>query len=291
MLVSPLPGADRTQVLEAIREVATGAFNLRGSSGADPYQEYVRWANDSAQKLSNLISPADIERLVLTRRYWLLQSMEAAWGSASARILMNAELVERVRDLEAAQQALQQQIDRWSRPGVFVVPDTSFYITHPVKLEDAVEGDDLFGHLDLASFEGVHFLVPIVVIDELDGLKRSRGDVGWRAGYTLAVFDKRLRDPTRPATLRPADEITGTGSGTFREAITVEILFDPPRHARLPINDDEIIDRALAVQVLAGRDLTVVTYDTGQSMRARAAGLRVVKLDVERGPGPPSKTA
>jgi hypothetical protein len=28
--------------------------------------------------------------------------------------------------------------------------------------------------------------------------------------------------------------------------MTVEVLLDPPGHARLPINDDEIIDRALA---------------------------------------------
>lgn len=59
--------------------------------------------------------------------------------------------------------------------------------------------------------------------------------------------------------------------------MTVELLFDPPGHRRLPINDDELVDRALAVQSLAGR----VTFDTGQASRARAAGLQVVKRKPE----------
>ncbi len=74
--------------------------------------------------------------------------------------------------------------------------------------------------------------------------------------------------------LRPEDfsAIDNQTGGIPRGEMTVEIVFDPPGHARLPINDDEIIDRATAVQALAGRDVTVLTYDTRQSMRARAAG-------------------
>ena len=58
----------------------------------------------------------------------------------------------------------------------------------------------------------------------------------------------------------------------------MELVFDPPGHIRLPINDDEIIDRALAVEPLAARRVTLLTYDTGQSMRAQAAGMPVKKL-------------
>ena len=58
----------------------------------------------------------------------------------------------------------------------------------------------------------------------------------------------------------------------------MDILFDPPRHERLPINDDEIIDRALAAQGLAGTPVTLLTYDTSQAARGRHAGLAVNKL-------------
>jgi predicted ribonuclease YlaK len=123
-------------------------------------------------------------------------------------------------------------------------------------------------------------LVPIVVIDELDGLKQHRDNkVRWRAGYTLAVLDRVLPRPTAVAPLREADFSALSSGGIPRGEISVEVLFDPPGHVRLPINDDEIIDRALAVVPLAVREVTLVTYDTGQCMRARAAGLDAKKLN------------
>jgi hypothetical protein len=58
----------------------------------------------------------------------------------------------------------------------------------------------------------------------------------------------------------------------------MDILYDPPRHERLPINDDEIIDRALAAQGLTGAPVAMLTFDTSQAARARHAGLAVKKL-------------
>ncbi len=48
---------------------------------------------------------------------------------------------------------------------------------------------------------------------------------------------------------------------------------DPPGHVRLPHADDEIVDRLAAVRALAGRQVTLVTYDTGMAFRAGLAGL------------------
>ena len=71
--------------------------------------------------------------------------------------------------------------------------------------------------------------------------------------------------------------------GLTRGEVTIELVFDPPGYVRLPGNDDEIIDRALAVEPLADHKVTLLTYDTGQSTRARNAGLRVVKLSQDIG--------
>lgn len=68
--------------------------------------------------------------------------------------------------------------------------------------------------------------------------------------------------------------------------VTLEILFDPSGHVRSPISDDEIVERAVLVQALAGREVTLLTYDTGQSTRARAAGLTVIKLSKDLGSEP-----
>lgn len=66
------------------------------------------------------------------------------------------------------------------------------------------------------------------------------------------------------------------GLASKESGFTIEIVFDPPGHVRLPIN--EIIDRILAIQPLADRPVMLVTYDTGQSTRARATGVDVKKL-------------
>lgn len=80
-----------------------------------------------------------------------------------------------------------------------------------------------------------------------------------------------------PGLLRERD-IVPNPDGLTRSQIAIEIVFDPPGHTRLPINDDELVDRAVAIQALAGDQVTVLTYDTGQSTRARAAGLKAKKL-------------
>jgi hypothetical protein len=66
----------------------------------------------------------------------------------------------------------------------------------------------------------------------------------------------------------------------------MDILFDPPKHERPPINDDEIIDRALAAQGLAGAQVTLLTFDTSQAARARNAGLQVNKFTKPLGDEP-----
>lgn len=87
-----------------------------------------------------------------------------------------------------------------------------------------------------------------------------------------------LKNTTGPARLRDEDFSALDAGGIPRGEITIELLFDPPGHIRLPINDDETIDRSVAIRPLADREITLLTYDTGQSMRARQAGLRVQKL-------------
>jgi rRNA-processing protein FCF1 len=226
--------------------------------------------------LSGQVSRADIDRLILTRGYErLLAGVGTLTGTdiGTQRVvngLVSQELQQRVDALDQAVKALAAQVGRWSGPEVFGVLDTSVYIEHDDKLEVM----DFAATMSLTWMDKpVHVLVPAVVMDELDGLKRSKDrDVRWRAGYTLAVFDRLFAKSTGPAVLRAPDPESGRGG------VMIEAFFDPADHVRLPINDDEIIDRALAIQALAGRQVALLTYDTSQSMRARNVGLPVRKL-------------
>ena len=281
MLVTCRPGIGRQNLRDTLRSLLGELSNVGGHTrnGAhDRLLAYLEWARQAEWALSSQVSSADLDRLVLTRRYELLLS--ALGGLAATAVpgviegLVRIEVDQRIKAFEDALDALDRQIKSWSRPGVFVVADTSVYVQHPQKLED----------LDFASVlpvrdEPVHVVVPIAVVDELDGLKQSKdARTRWRAGYTLAVLDRVFNRTTEPAQLREEDFSALCSGSIPREEVTIEIVFDPPGHVRLPINDDEIIDRTLTIEPLAAREITLLTYDTGQSTRARAAGLHAVKL-------------
>ncbi|MGW0211536.1 hypothetical protein ACWDZ8_39400 [Streptomyces sp. NPDC003233] len=124
-------------------------------------------------------------------------------------------------------------------------------------------------------------LFPIAVVDELDGLKEAgKHRPRWRAGHTLGLLDGTLNGSLSGIWRRSRltqDEVHGD--------ISLEIVLDPPGHVRLPLADDEIIDRAVAIQSLAGRPVRLSTCDTSQHTRGKAAGLQVTKVPA-KDPGP-----
>ncbi|MCD9899045.1 hypothetical protein LUR56_00755 [Streptomyces sp. MT29] len=87
-------------------------------------------------------------------------------------------------------------------------------------------------------------------------------------GYSLAVLGRLL----------DSNERLGR--------VMVEVLFDDPGHVRLPEEDDEIVDRALAVHSIAAGAVHLVTYDTRMSMLAKWANLPALKLRTDAGTGP-----
>jgi hypothetical protein len=271
VLITPVPGVNRDHLLTTLAHLHTGAINASSESQLTSYHSYLQWTDEAVKKLRNQIRAADIARLVLTRRHELLLT---ATDPKVIQLLLRLELDERVRAFEEAQAALRAEVERWSGPGVLVVADTTVYINHPRKLEEL----DFWTELGI-HHEPVHLIVPIAVVDELDNLKdRGPDKARGRARVTLATLDRVIA--TVPgAVLRDRDLTQRDSSGRPRAAVTLELLLDPPGHARLPITDDEIIDRAMSVQLLAGRPVTLLTYDTGQAMRGRAAELKVIKLN------------
>jgi rRNA-processing protein FCF1 len=280
VFVNPLPGVDRDGLVAALTSVRTAVAGVRGKGAGRPTHErlldYLGWANEAEQTLRHLLPSREVERLVRTRKFDHLLSLVGRFGPdmAFARVngLLAAELDERVDAFDAAIKALEERIRRWRLDAIFVVLDTTVYIEHPQELE-AIDLRQLVNRRG----EDIHVLVPMVVVDELDGLKQHQR-ARTRARLALRTLDQLFARSAgsvrlRARDLRPLD----SGDIPFGE-VTMEVLLDPPGHRRLPINDDEIVDRAVAAQPLAGQTITLVTYDTGLAMRARSAGLAVVKL-------------
>jgi hypothetical protein len=290
MLVTCLPHIDRTHLSQTLHELHRKVSNLAGGvAGGDASAwllAYLDWASDAARALRLLVSSDDIDRLVFTRRYELLLAAAGRLIGIDQQRLVNGlvsiEIDHRMAAFADACTAVDEQIKLWTQPGVFVVADTSVYIQHDQKLE-ALD----FALLVPVRDEPIHVLVPIVVVDELDGLKDIKDrHVRWRAAYTLGVLDRVCGQVTGPARLRAADFSALDHGGIPRGEVTIEIVTDPPHHRRLPINDDEIVARAKSFEPLAGRAITLLTFDTNQTTRARKAGLAVQKLLTNIGPEP-----
>lgn len=291
MLVTPRSGVNLDNLIQTLQSVRTDASNrVSGASTAHKrLLAFLEWANQAARTLRYQISECDVAALVTNRRYELLLSSFGTMASPEQGVqrvvndLVTLELEQRTADLDETVKTLQAYQRRWSGVGDLVVLDTNFYLHHPDKLEDADISAVTGAH---TSGSMMHVLVPIVVVDELDNLKQSKDkDVRWRSRYTVAVLDRVFKGGPL-GRLYPEDNTVTPEGLVGRGEVTMELLFDPPGHVRLPINDDEIVDRAVSVQVLAGRDVTLVTYDTGMSTRARNAGLKVGKLSEDIGEEP-----
>ncbi len=151
---------------------------------------------------------------------------------------------------------------RWPH-GELVVTDTSGLI-HGRTLQEWDPAAE-FGLGEVS----VHIVIPLLVLEGLDALKehnreRTRG----RARRTLNWLSNHLHDDT--LTLRGRQ-----GSGPDAHgAIVLHVLADPPGHRRLPLADDEIVDRAAVVASTSGRDVTLYTNDFSQAYRSQRAGLK-----------------
>lgn len=289
MLVTPLPGTNCENLRLALSDVLNKLRNVRGGvpSREDGFlTQYLLWTTDAMRQLRSHIHAYDVERLVLGSHHDRL--LNARPSSAQPHIqrrvngLLNLELDQRIAELEEAVADLDLALTRWSRLARYVIPDTTVFINHPSKLREL----DFASELQVRETP-IHLVIPIAVVDELDRLKESKNqEVRWRAGHTLGVLDEVLRQSPGPSQLRDKDISASQAQDIPHGAVTVEIVLDPPGHVRLPIDDDEIIDRALAIKPLTPSPITLLTYDTGQATRAWAAGLNVVKLKKNIGPEP-----
>jgi hypothetical protein len=284
MFLTPRPGVSLDNLISSLQAVHTEAFNLRGGGAPAAHQRllaYLEWAARSARMLTYQLSEADVASLVLTRRYELLLSKAGTLTSGDNDVqrvvngLVSLELDGLVEDLDKALKAARSYKERWTNVGNLVALDTSFYLVHPQELKDT----DL-AQLTAAVTPGwaMHVLVPLLVVDELDRLKRN-DQARTRARAALKMLNDvfaRVSEDHTISLLRKADDTPGPDGSLGLGPMTMELLFDPPDHERLPDPDAEIVDRALAVQSLAGRPVTMVTYDISMALRARYAGLKVV---------------
>lgn len=278
LLISGAPGR---RAVEALTLADQNLQEVQNSLSPHKQAEaYFQWATENAQFLRSMLSEEVVKRLVLTPTFdTLLQASPPGTTTAFFR-LVATEIAARSTAIRVLITELKSQVERWTQGELLLVLDTNVYL-HDVDLEE-LDLTDLVG-----QDQSTRLLVPMVVVDELDNLKSGKSDVRGPARVALKTLTRALEESRLEGWLRSPPQ---AGTRGARSPVRVEILLDPPRHERLPLADDEIVERAVTVARIADRDVHLVTYDTGMEMRARPTGLRVHKREhadsAQRGSSP-----
>jgi hypothetical protein len=246
-------GVDAT--LERLTYLSGNLGNCRaGNSPGDTQDRWLRWWSEADRQLRNLFSD----------------------GEMAASLYVSSERVRNVNMTTLPNGVLHREIDSWverfektieelkalkpfiEQPGQIVVPDTSLF------LEAAY-----FTELDWQAAVGacaddlVRVVVPVLVIEELDDHKRGRERLQKRAKSVLHRLWELNSGKSSQAVPLPGSR-----------PVTVEVLTDDSWHVRRPVNDNEIIERALAVSEITGREVILAAADYSMLYQASAAGLK-----------------
>jgi predicted ribonuclease YlaK len=160
-----------------------------------------------------------------------------------------------------------------------------------MELHEELETIPWHGTIRERARRAVHVVIPIIVIDQLDRLKRSQGDMILRGKKVARRTVARQALRTLSRMFERHDDRVGidqADAGSRSNPVSIELLLDPPGHTRLASPDAEIRDRAIARSAYANR-VVLVTYDLGNTFAAQFEGLEVIRLkDTEEVAGEPA---
>jgi hypothetical protein len=225
----------------------------------DAAEAYLGWVNGAWRMLESHLEAAQLEELLHTPHYWSLRQMDG--GEAWLHGQVKVELNDRREALTAMADEAKNLAMRWDVPGSIVMPDTNMLI-HTNEFFDEFDWPE-----ELGIGETVHLVIPMVVVDQLDSLKRSTQKVKSRARQTGKRLEALLPKPADRVVMRAADG---------RET-TLEVLIDALDHRRLPDSDSEIVNRALYLSRLAGKPVRIATWDNLMRFRAGAVDIETIR--------------
>lgn len=276
-MITIRPGYSAEYVLQHLRAAESALDTLIGS-GNGSISEYVGWATNQLGALGSALDPKDIDRLITTRHYWAFISTPlSSWHAveSSFRAMVSRELAHRRGDLQVAIDEVTDALSRWKTAGTrMAVVDTNVLMHHYAELTEF----DWHQRLNMRPHIPVVVWIPIAAIDELDRLKRDRGNmtVAGREVSRRSVASAALRvlNDLFPS---PTDSFRIDSGGIPSRHVQLRLLLDDAGHERLTRVDAEIIDRASALTPFSN-EVVVMTYDTGMYLAARAAGVSAVRL-------------
>lgn len=246
--------------IERLRRCAAELGNVggggAGSSVAAHVSRYLSTLESAEAQLRNIFSdPAAWNRLH-GDNYWAIRSL--ASSSPRLMVLINGEALEQLSYIEGLMERLKQLQERIAAaPGRLAVLDTNVLLHYQPPSQV-----DWRAVLDA---DGARLVLPLRVVEELDEKKYAgRSDLADRARRLLSELWTRL-EPTKGAPARLAD------------GVTIELPVDDGPRRRSLDADEEVLAECETLAA-ARAPVTIVTGDTGMSLRAVGRGLAVTRM-------------
>ena len=251
------PEADANALVKQLREYVQRLQD--GSGQPDSIRWYAGMLDTLETTLHHYLEDGELADGLFTDRYWHILRGSVP-DSLYGKGVFGQELQYQAWRLGRACEEL-EAMREWAQEGegIVVVPDTNILI-HCGELRS-------INWRAAAGRDTVRVIVPLVVVDELDELKRT-------------ARDKADRETIRANMRQLKERIFGLKAGTaaqLGDGVTISILPDPRGHRRLPTNDEEICDRAAALKQF-GAGVVLASNDYG--MHVRAKGFSLVTVEV-----------
>ena len=215
-----------------------------------------------------------MDRLLTTPRYWATVANPAASSVTAMGVRMEIEF--RTRLMRTAATNLRTLVQSWrAKDGQYstlVAFDTNFWVDH----NESIQSTDWHGLLGpkQSGQDELRIVVPLIVVDELDKLTHNSRTRSKVVPVLREMYELLGRSPWHPVETIAKEQ--GRGD------VNLQLLFDPPGHVRLPLNDDELIARVVALRDFLGvpvKQCHFVTQDRGAAFRASAVGLGTRLID------------
>ncbi|MBT8161460.1 MULTISPECIES: PIN domain-containing protein [Arthrobacter] len=279
-MIRLVPGANPKNALQVISDAANMLTNVSsGISATDRYNRYLAWASQQGNLLAHQLHPDEVDRLITTRRYWSLLSLDTTTVLPETLAeLVDGEVKQRSVALEDAKTRITNEMRRWDDgEAVAVVLDTNVWLKH---FNDPIKDADWLESLDERPSVPLVVTVPMKVVDELDRHKRNRANapsggkpIRRRAGLALKYLEANAWLPGERKMLQEGSISSQPPTPTIHLVVLEQPLDRPP----LPDADLEIIDRARSIMPYANR-VRIVTTDYGMVYRSRQAGLEALRI-------------
>jgi len=259
-------GTEIDRAIETLLGQGQNAENIANTSGgrrpSEMVQEYLRWAETAESQLRNVLVVEDVAAIIYTDRHWVLARSR---GDEPRLISMAlAELHDQGRTLTDYATKLKREHERWRYiPGTLVVPDTNIFLRPDRSVPD------IDWPVVMNSRVDVRLIVPIIVIHELDRLKRQGNSSTAKSARAALRWLSEVLPPEPTARSIPWSASSPT--------TTVEVyVHDGP--SRPDDADSVIINVTKWLRLIANRATTLVTYDLGMRLRANSQNVPTKQL-------------